>query len=40
VDRVFLLKNGRLEASGSHRDLWEKNEQYRRLQIVADASAD
>lgn len=40
VDRVFLLKNGRLEASGSHRDLWQNNEQYRRLQIVADGSSD
>jgi ATP-binding cassette subfamily B protein len=40
MDRVFLLKNGRLEASGSHRDLWQNNEYYRRLQIVADTSTD
>ncbi len=40
VDRVFLLKNGRLEASGSHRDLWHNSEHYRRLQIFADASSD
>jgi ATP-binding cassette subfamily B protein len=40
VDRVFLLKGGRLEASGSHRDLWQNNEYYRRLQILADASAE
>ncbi len=40
VDRVFLLKNGRLEASGSHQDLWQNNEHYRRLQIVADGSSD
>ena len=39
VDRVFLLKNGRLEATGSHTDLWRDNDQYRRLQITADASA-
>jgi ABC-type multidrug transport system fused ATPase/permease subunit len=40
VDRVFLLKDGRLEASGSHRDLWQGNEYYRRLQMVADATAE
>jgi ATP-binding cassette subfamily B protein len=40
MDRVFLLRNGRLEASGSHRDLWQNNEHYRRLQIVADTSND
>ena len=39
VDRVFLLKNGHLEATGSHNDLWRDNDQYRRLQITADASA-
>jgi ATP-binding cassette, subfamily B, bacterial len=39
VDRVFLLKNGHLEASGSHSDLWQNNDQYRRLQIMADATA-
>ncbi len=38
VDRVFLLKNGHLEATGSHNDLWRDNDQYRRLQITADAS--
>ena len=40
VDRVFLLKDGQLEASGTHRDLWQSNEYYRRLQIVADASTE
>lgn len=40
VDRVFLLKDGQLEASGSHRDLWQNNEYYRRLQIIADASSE
>ncbi len=40
VDRVFLLKNGYLEASGTHRDLWQNNEYYRRLQIVADATVE
>ena len=39
VDRVFLLKNGHLEAAGSHNDLYRDNDQYRRLQIIADASA-
>ncbi len=40
VDRVFLLKDGHLEASGTHRDLWRDNEYYRRLQIVADATTE
>jgi ABC-type multidrug transport system fused ATPase/permease subunit len=40
VDRVFLLKDGHLEASGSHRDLWQNNELYRRLQVLADATAE
>jgi len=39
VNRVFLLKNGHIEAHGSHNDLWRDNDQYRRLQILADASA-
>lgn len=39
VDRVFLLKNGHLEASGSHNDLWQKNDHYRRINMLADASA-
>lgn len=39
VNRVFLLKDGHLEASGSHGDLWRENDHYRRLQILADASA-
>ena len=38
VDRVFFLKNGKLEASGNHRDLWQTNGLYRRLQVVADAT--
>jgi ABC-type multidrug transport system fused ATPase/permease subunit len=40
ADRVFLLKDGHLAASGSHRDLWQNNEAYRRLQILADATAE
>jgi ATP-binding cassette subfamily B protein len=39
VDRVFLLKDGHVQASGSHNDLWRDNDQYRRLQILADATA-
>jgi ATP-binding cassette subfamily B protein len=38
VDRVFLIRDGRLEASGSHRDLRQTSEAYRRLPIVADAT--
>ncbi len=37
VDRVFLLKNGHVEASGVHGDLWRDNDNYRRLQVMADA---
>jgi len=40
VDRVFVLQQGHLEASGSHRDLWQNNDYYRRLQLVADATAE
>jgi ATP-binding cassette, subfamily B, bacterial len=40
VDRVFLLKDGKLQDSGSHRELWQNNEYYRRLQIIADASTE
>ncbi len=39
VDRVFLLKDGLLEADGAHDDLWKSNDSYRRLQILADATA-
>jgi ABC-type multidrug transport system fused ATPase/permease subunit len=39
VDRVFLLKNGHLQASGSHNDLWRDNDHYRRIQMLADATA-
>lgn len=38
VDRVFLIRGGRLEASGSHHDLRQTSEAYRRLPIVADAT--
>jgi len=38
ADRVFLLKDGHLEAAGTHRDLWKTNDLYRRLQILADAT--
>ena len=37
VDRVFVLKNGKLDASGHHKELWQTNGLYRRLQLVADA---
>jgi ATP-binding cassette subfamily B protein len=40
VHRVFLLRGGRLEAAGSHRDLWQTNDQYRRLQVLADATGE
>ncbi|MFO0825265.1 MAG: ABC transporter ATP-binding protein [Gemmataceae bacterium] len=40
VDRVFLLREGRLVASGTHDDLWANNQHYRRLQVVADAAAE
>lgn len=40
VDRVFLLKEGRLVASGTHDDLWENNQHYRRLQMVADSASE
>jgi ATP-binding cassette subfamily B protein len=39
VDRVFLLRHGHLEASGSHGDLWRDNDHYRGLQMLADATA-
>ncbi len=39
VDRVFLLKDGHIAASGAHSDLWKNNGNYRRLQILADATA-
>ncbi|MBP3954321.1 ABC transporter ATP-binding protein [Gemmata sp. G18] len=39
VDRVFLLKNGQVEADGAHDELWKSNDSYRRLQILADATA-
>ncbi len=39
VNRVFMLKDGQLEGTGSHGDLWRDNDHYRRLQILADASA-
>jgi len=39
ADRVFLLRNGTLAADGAHDDLWRGNDHYRRLQMVADATA-
>jgi ATP-binding cassette subfamily B protein len=39
VDRVFLLRNGAVAADGAHDDLWRGNDQYRRLQMVADGTA-
>ncbi|MBA4186587.1 MAG: hypothetical protein C0467_01075 [Planctomycetaceae bacterium] len=40
VDRVFLLREGRLVASGTHDELWENNEHYRRLQMIADSASE
>lgn len=37
ASRVFLLEQGRLEAAGTHDELWETSESYRRLQLMADA---
>lgn len=39
VNRVFLLRNGQIQASGAHNDLWKENDSYRQLQLLADASA-
>ena len=39
VNRVLLLKNGHVAAAGSHNDLWKDNDQYRRIQMLADATA-
>jgi ATP-binding cassette subfamily B protein len=39
VDRVFLIKDGRVEASGAHGDLWKTSDSYRRLRVLADATA-
>lgn len=40
VNRVFLLKNGQVAASGSHNDLWRDDDNYRRIQMVADATSE
>lgn len=40
VQRVFVLKDGRLEAAGTHKDLWQTNPTYRRLQVLADATVE
>ncbi len=39
VDRIFLLKNGHLQASGTHHDLLRDNDHYRRIQMLADANS-
>jgi ATP-binding cassette subfamily B protein len=39
VHRVFLIRDGKLEASGSHDDLWRTHASYRRLPVVADATS-
>ncbi|MCS7271172.1 MAG: ABC transporter ATP-binding protein, partial [Gemmataceae bacterium] len=39
VDRVFLIINGKVADTGTHRELWQRNEQYRRLQVLAEAQA-
>ncbi len=38
MDRVFVLREGRIVDSGTHRELWQRNEYYRRLQLLADAA--
>lgn len=40
VDRIFLLRNGIVEASGHHRELWQGNESYRRLSLLADSAVE
>lgn len=39
ADRVFVLKGGALAAAGGHDDLWRENDEYRRLPMLADATA-
>jgi ABC-type multidrug transport system fused ATPase/permease subunit len=39
VNRIFLLKGGHVVASGPHGDLWRDSDDYRRIQMVADATA-
>lgn len=39
VNRVFLLKGGHVEASGTHDELWKDSDTYRGLQLTADATA-
>ena len=39
IKRMYERGDGHVEAAGSHNDLWRDNDQYRRLQILADASA-
>ncbi|MDY3553167.1 ABC transporter ATP-binding protein [Gemmata sp. JC717] len=39
VNRVFVLKGGRIEASGTHDELWKDSDTYRGLQLTADATA-
>jgi ATP-binding cassette subfamily B protein len=38
VDRVFLIRGGRLEGAGTHDDLWRTSDTYRRLPVVAEGS--
>lgn len=39
VNRVFLLKDGHIAASGGHDELWKSSDAYRGLQLTADATA-
>jgi ABC-type multidrug transport system fused ATPase/permease subunit len=39
VHRIFLIRNGKLEASGPHDDLWRTSPAYRRLPVVADSTS-
>jgi ABC-type multidrug transport system fused ATPase/permease subunit len=39
VDRVFLLVHGKISDMGTHRELWQRNDYYRRLQVLAEAQA-
>ena len=40
VNRVFVLKGGQVVANGSHDELWQDDDNYRRIQMVADATAE
>lgn len=37
VNRVFLIVQGKVADTGTHRELWQRNDYYRRLQVLAEA---